>query len=85
MLGKDIADVNLSVVVRFGFGDNLGNSNLMRVPYHPVHPWQYRQLFGSALRVTASDQDARRRILAMHAMDGLANIFIGERRDGATV
>ena len=85
MLGKDIADVNLSVVWRFGFGNNLGNSNLMRVPYHPVHTRQYGELFRRALRVAASDQDARLRILAMDAMDGLAHVFVGERGDGATV
>ncbi len=85
MLRKYIADVNLPVVGRFGFGNNLGNSNLMRVPYHPVHTWQYRQLFRSALRIAAGDQDASPGILAMDAMDGLANIFIGGRGDGATV
>ncbi len=80
MMSTNVADVNLSVVRRFRIRNNFGNSNLMRVPYHPVHPWQYSELLGRALRITASDQDARRGILAMHAMDGFAHIFVGAKK-----
>ncbi len=80
VLRENITDVNLSVERQFGFGDDIRNLNFMRVSHHPVDPGQCRQLLGCALRVTARDQDARGGILAMHAMDGFAHIFVSRTR-----
>ena len=63
----------------------VGDLRLVRVADHPLHARHRRQFFRRALRIAAGHQDARRRILAMHAADGLPHVVIRRRGDGAGV
>src|SRR5580700_7066953 len=49
VLIENIADVNLSVVLSLGLSHDFRDTRLVRVAYHPVHPWQYGDLLGRAL------------------------------------
>ena len=57
----------------------------MRIAYHPVDPGEYGEFFGRTLGVASGDKNARRWILAMHAMHGLAHVVVGESSDSASI
>ena len=57
----------------------------MGIANHPLDARQTGQFLGRALRITTGDQNARRRIIAMHAADRAAHFIVGGLRDGARV
>ena len=83
-LVENIADANLAVIVRT-IGNQIGDRILVRIPNDPGHAGNSRDLFGRALRVAACDDDPCIGLRAMDAADGLAQLIVGGRGDGAGV
>ena len=83
MLGEDIADVNIAMIGRRP--DQLRDLRLVGVADDPLDARQCGQLVRRTLRITARNQDARRRILAVYAANRVPDVFIGGGRDRARV
>src|SRR5579863_1236187 len=65
--------------------DQLWDSHLVRIPNYQGYAFKRGNLIGSALRVTAGDQDAGIRMLAMNAAHGLARLIVGRGCHGTRV
>ena len=64
---------------------NLRNSRLMRIAYHPCDTFDRGQFVGRALRVAAGDDDARGGIRAVDFTHGFSRLRVGRSGDGAGV
>lgn len=87
MVGKNIADMDLTVVGRRGkrLTDDIWNPSFQRVADHPGDSWQGRQFIGSALSVATGHQYPGSRVFTMHAPNGLPHVVIGRGSDCASV
>jgi len=57
----------------------------MRIPDDPFDAIESRQLFGSALGVTAGDEDARAAICGVNVADSIASLSVGRCGDSACI
>lgn len=57
----------------------------MRIPDDPFDAVEARQLFGSALGVTAGDEDASAAICGVNVADGIASLSVGGCGHGACI
>ena len=83
MLGEDVANVDLPVVVEAR--DQLRDLSLMGITYYPFDAGHSRQLFRRPLGIAAGHQDAGRGVLAMDPAHGLAHVVVGGCGDRAGV
>ena len=83
MLRENIPDVDVPVIRRRRH--DLRDLRLMRIPDHPLHARQCRQLLRRSLRVAARHQNPRLWIFAMHPPDRLPHIVIRRRRHRAGI